>query len=405
MPHAPVRRGLLHAIAALVVAAAAIVGAARAEAQARVAVVGNDPTAVEALTDALRPHPEVEVVAVTASAVDDAAAAVALAVRHDLNAVVTVDVRPRAATVRAFEAFDGFLLGRYTVKAAPDKVVATAAERLWPRLGPAITIARRASPQPPAIAGPHPASTSEPAAVVTAPGPRHPRRALGLRVAVAGERFYRRLRYRDDPREVTWPHSLSVNAVRVVLGWRPLRGRALEVMATGELSVGARGEADATGMDYATRASEWAASIGHGGRIRRMTLLGVVGLGQQRFSIDDDPASERVPDVSYLWLRAGAEVRLDAGRRWRVDGGLGLRYLLETGDLLGSAWFPRGDGEGVDVMVAGRWRAGRALDVFARFDLRHYFFGMNPQRGDAKVVGGAVDTYLGLSLGAELGWL
>ena len=157
-------------------------------------------------------------------------------------------------------------------------------------------------------------------------------------------------------------------------------------------------------MRYPTRASEWSIGAGYAVAVGAGTVSGHAGYGQQRFRIvdDDQPGDEQVPDVDYRWVRAALDGAGPLSARWSVEAGFGLRYLLDAGDLFGPAWFPRGTGTGLDADAGLRVRIGARLELFARASVRHYFFGMNPAPGDARIVGGAVDTYLGGAVGAAL---
>jgi hypothetical protein len=235
---------------------------------------------------------------------------------------------------------------------------------------------------------------------ISRPSPRRDHGPSHLVVAAAFEPFYRRLRYRDDIRDAVLPHSLLVNAAKVSAVLRPIDH--LELTGAAELSFGAQGEADTTSMKYDTKASEWSVGAGYGGKVGPLELMARAGYGRQYFRINDDPAGERVPDMSYRWVRVGGDAALRLSSRWRLDAGVALRYLLATGDLYSAAWFPRATGTGLDGGLGLRVRLASRVELFARFDVRHYFFGMNPLRGDALIVGGAVDTYLGASVGAAV---
>ncbi|KAB2899572.1 MAG: hypothetical protein F9K40_10150 [Kofleriaceae bacterium] len=75
----------------------------------------------------------------------------------------------------------------------------------------------------------------------------------------------------------------------------------------------------------------------------------------------------------------------------------GWRHLLGVGEL--EDWFPRQTGNGLDASVGAAIGLTRWLGAYARAEVRHYFFAMNPEPGDENIAGGAVDTFLGGSIG------
>lgn len=420
-----------------------------AEAAPRVAVVGDDAAVVTLMTETLRAHPDVEVVAVTAPPVVDEQVVAALAAAGELNAVVTVRVSVEGAiwtaTVIAYEGKEGFVIGRYEVKAPVVKLASAAAAPLWKKLGAALTVAEAAPPtnEPPvapggttigpAITGPDTAGPAEvagpaiddappagadpvmpepagadPTGAAAATGivkPVAPRAGRGaVRIGASLQPFHRRLRYTDDIRDAMRSHDLTVAAVGVDGSWRPLAGVPVELTGAVQLSLGGSSAADASTMKYDTRATEWSLHAGYGVAAGPASLVARVGYGQQTFRIADDSqaGAEQVPDVDYRWVRAAADATVRVTSRLRFEVGFGYRYILETGDLFGPAWFPRGSGNAIDGAAGVRVALKPRLDLFARADLRHYFFGMNPVLGDDLIVGGALDTYVGGSIGASL---
>lgn len=226
-----------------------------------------------------------------------------------------------------------------------------------------------------------------------------------IRVAVAGQPFWRRLRYNDDLRDVTRSYDLAANAIGVELAVRPLSGQpGLSLFATGLLAVGVNGSRTSDGTEYATGASEWSAGAGYAGQLGAVQLGARAGYGEHRVRIADDPApgAELIPDVAYRFARAGLDARAALAPRWHLVAAAGGRYLLATGDLTGADWFPRATGHGVDGALGAGYALARRVSLHARAEVRHYFFAMNPEPGDPMIVGGATDTYLGASVGAAV---
>ena len=435
---------------------------APALAETRVAVVGDDPQTVKAVADALRSHKELSIVDIAAPPVVREASAKELAAAHSLNAVVavrvTVDGATWTASVMAYEGDDAVVLASYEVKSGVAKLAAAAAAPAWKKLGKELQAAEAPSTTavaPPdggeggggavAVTPPEPGTPPDPgagtavvtdpvtppdtgAAVVAEPGPGPAGAGTGgaaagagaaglvkpvlpsrpgrgaVRVGVAVEPFHRRLRYTDDIRNVTRAHDLTVPAVALSARIQPLAGQPLELTGAVQLSLGGSSTADDTAMDYDTRATEWSIGAGYGATVGPVDLMGRVGYGQQTFRIADDeqPGQEEIPDMDYRYVRIGAGATLAATSKLGLEAAFGYRYLLGAGDLDADPWFPRATGSGIDGDVGFRFALKPRLDLFAQFQVRHYFFSMNPEVGDPLIVGGAIDTYLGGSIGASL---
>jgi hypothetical protein len=216
-------------------------------------------------------------------------------------------------------------------------------------------------------------------------------------VAVEERPFYRRLRWNDDLNQVLRRYDLAANAVGVGVG---VRMNGFVIGASGEVVVGVSGSRTSDGMSYATSSSEVSAGIGYGTRVGGVEVGVSAAYGEHRFAIDDEAMLEElVPDVTYRWVRGGVEGSRPMGKRWSLMVRGGWRYLLSTGEMSGEAWFPRATGQGVDGAVGVNVRLTTWLGAYARADVRHYFFAMNPEPGDAVIAGGAVDSYLGGAVG------
>jgi hypothetical protein len=414
--------------AALVIAG----GAAPAWAGKQAVVIGGDDAAVvAAVAKALRSRVE---------RVDENE-------RDRAAAVVTVTVTPTGkaarkakrltATVVVTEAADGSELGRMVVKERKARLAKAVGKVAWKKLGKAIGKATpRPAEPPPAVAATPPSASGAPspspspsaplvlneerasASVRPEPGPEgaeskgvatrtsatvdisrrgHPRFA----VTVDERPFWRRLRWNDDLDQVLRTYDLAANAVGVTFTARPFRAvPGMFVGAAGELAVGVNGSRTSDGMTYSTSASELSASLGWSVAIGSLELAAAAGYGEHRFSIDDDGmGSELLPDVTYRWLRGGLDARIPLDRRFAIVGRGGWRYLLDTGELADAAWFPRVTGNGLDASLGVQLRVTGWLGAYARAELRHYFFAMNPEIGDTVIAGGAVDSYIGGSLG------
>ncbi len=363
----------------------------------------------DAVRDALAPHVEL---------VDDPAAAAA---------VVSVEVKAGkgkkkwTAKVSVRQAPDGKRLGGYDVKAARGKLAKAAAAKAWKQLKkpigkakapappepePVAEAPREASPPPPVeedrvarVDGAGGGATGEGALGVSAraaPGARGD--AAWLTVAVTGRPQLRTLRYRDDLADTLRAYDLAAPAARLDVAWRPARAGALRhlaVRASYEQAVGVNGSRTDDGMEFATSASEWTAGVRGELPVGGARLALDAGYGEQRFTVDDDAVGDDlVPDVTYRYVRGALGLTVPVGDKLAVDASAGYRYLVGTGDLGSDAWFPRQTGAGVDAAAGVRYAVAGPVELHAGLDLRRYFFAMNPEPGDPRIAGGAVDQYV-----------
>lgn len=384
--------------AAIVIVGLLVAGVAAAE--PRVAVEGNDRAGV---TKAVR------------SAIDEHAE---LVDRADADAIVSVDVKAgkKWKAVVVARGADGTVLARYEVKAKKGKLAKATARKAWKQLGKALkkteTVPEGAAvavadpepePEPAKVEEPEPRSgtgtgTVRETATIAATASAPTERAPWIELAADGRPFWRTLRYNDDIREQLRSYDLAAPAVGVSAVVRPVRFVA--VHGEVELAVGVNGSRASDGTQYPTSASEWSAGVRGELPVGAMRWAVGAAYGEQRFTIEDEgmPA-ELVPDVTYRYVRGGVGLCVPLTPALTFDGGAGYRYLRSTGELESTAWFPRTTGAGVDAEVGAAWHVGGPVSVHARADVRRYFFAMNPQVGDALVVGGAVDQYLSLVTG------
>ncbi len=346
--------------------------------------------------------------------------------RERASAVVEVTVTPTGkaakkakkltATVVVTQTADGAEVGKLVVKERKAKLPKTVGKQVWKKVGKAVMGARRkvtadepvaavveeAPPPaplpeaPPASESPSPIVLSEVRAEARSESkdPAHAR----VLVAVSERPFYRRLRWNDDLDDVLRRYDLAANAIGVTVTGRPLRGvPGFFVGVDGELVVGVNGSRTNDGMSYGTSASELSLGVGYGLRIGGADVALSAAYGEQRFSIDDEARTqELVPDVTYRWARGGLDAAVPMGK-WTLLVRGGWRHLLGVGEL--EDWFPRQTGNGLDASVGAAIGLTRWLGAYARAEVRHYFFAMNPEPGDANVAGGAVDSFLGGALG------
>ena len=158
-----------------------------------------------------------------------------------------------------------------------------------------------------------------------------------------------------------------------------------------------------------TRASQFYAGL----KARLPLAAHEVGLlaayGQQTFNLIGDEANAQVPDVSYKFIRLGAEGRL---RFDSLSLGLhvGTRLVTDTGGLERD-WFPgHTQTQSLEAGLSAGFTVASGLDLVCGVDLVRYAFNFNPNPPPTAdglvgnpytqvIAGGAVDQYISGSLG------
>ena len=129
-----------------------------------------------------------------------------------------------------------------------------------------------------------------------------------------------------------------------------------------------------------------------------------IGYGTLGFTFEvagDDPLATQVPDLSYSFLRAGLDVRVNVGPVAVLAGGA-YRLVFGTGSLGSTDYFPDNKAMGYDVNL------GVALPLLPHFEVvvLGYYTGfghtLNPQTDATHVATSASDGFYGLRLGAQL---
>jgi len=307
-----------------------------------------------------------------------------------------VTVRDRAGDVVVEERFSARrfgALGRQIrrwasadMAAALDAIPATQVVEVEPVVletpAPAPEAAAAPAPEPPAASDP----SDRPAPIAMTAG-----------FAVT----HRSFTYNDDLFFVLRPYVLPAAPVvrlgveyfpGVHLDASPLDG--LSVVTTADFAVGVASLAD-NGTAFPT--DSWSLGIGARYRVQidDVSLHADAGYQAQVFTIHDaDELTPRpeIPNVELHAVRAGAGFRWDIGLGLFFSGGGAYLHPFTGGELTSEAWFPRATGGGVDV------DGGMGLQVDdvtfrAMATYRRFFWAMNPEPGDARVAGGAVDEY------------
>jgi len=187
-------------------------------------------------------------------------------------------------------------------------------------------------------------------------------------------------------------------AAHFTRGWATYLGVAVSGEYTPSATVQTGG-----GASYPTSASDY-----WGGVRVRMPFDGWDGsltaaYGQHAFLIrsgtDAPRADLAAPDVSYSYLRVGADARVRLPGRFALMAGLAYRDVLSAGTAEGTgaqsqAFFPKATLTAIDANLALGFRINPLIEARVGADLRRYGFDMHPEATDMRVVSGAIDQYL-----------
>lgn len=442
----------------LVIAVAATLSTSKADAAERQRVAikevkGKNAGFLEAaISKALEEYGGVEVIASKEYgkisqrvARDIARAAKELAAAAVIDASWTKSGKDIKAVIRLLAGSTGKVVKTWTPKAKDQELLTNLIERsLWLELGPSIKAQRtpgeRRSPglaqgeveSPKPRADPIvkiPPAPSEPIAggsgrETASSGFESPDRApLGATtaVAVAGRLrsksplglgldvsfFTRKLTYNDDIFRKLRPYTLGLApAPRLTAWWHPgahFTDGLISVFGVGlslSLPLGLS-STDTSETEYPTR------SVMVEGSLRGRIPLGahevvvLAGLGNHTYAIETKGQSDPgVPDVSYTYLRLGAQGRFQILEGFNASATVAFRPLLSAGEISSSKWFGRATAAGLDAGVALAYEVLSGLDVVIKGELLRYFFSMHPQPNDPWIAGGAVDQYFAGSIGA-----
>jgi hypothetical protein len=160
-------------------------------------------------------------------------------------------------------------------------------------------------------------------------------------------------------------------------------------------------------IEYPTNA--WAYTLG--GKVRipfdNIDLQIFGAYGEQLFSIKADGSNPRpdVPNVRYSFVRTGLGTRFDFSKHFFAGAQAAYLFVMDTGEIGSAAYFPNASAGAVDGQLSFGYKLGGGLELRAQGDFRRYFFSMNPEVGDARVAGGAVDQYLSGTLAVAYRWM
>lgn len=224
--------------------------------------------------------------------------------------------------------------------------------------------------------------------------------------------FSRRLRYNDDLYRLMRTYTLQLGpAVRFDGRWYPgahvgdgfYAHIGLEFAYERAFGIDSK---RADGETFPTTSRAW--HVGLRGRVPfgdHEASLGI-GYGLHSFVVEaagpSQPGREiipQVPGVTYRFVRIQGEGRFALVGGLRATVRAAWLQLVDLGGVESEIWFPRASAGGIEAEILVGYELDAGLEIRLGFDVRRYFFSMNPEVGDPFIAGGALDQYLGYTLG------
>lgn len=309
---------------------------------------------------------------------------------------------------------DGRELAREVLRARRPRALSRQARRwIEAEVAPLAVSPTVPEPSPPPEQQPvlPPAPDDAPAEVrepETAAAPQRLPLPLVFRVGVAVTN--RSFAYNDDVFGTLQPYELAAAPV-LALGVEWFPGGHVDLGVLSGLSVRAEGEVvlgvETVGSNGSVHPTEmWAL----GGGLRYALSIDDVQLfvdgGYRAFVFSIHDASEleprpAVPNVELHAIRAGGGFRWDIGSGLFFTGQAAYLAPLAVGEVTSAEWFPRATVGGFEADIGLGVRVDE-IELRAFFAMRRFFYAMNPEPGDARVAGGAIDQSLSGVL--ELVW-
>ena len=239
-------------------------------------------------------------------------------------------------------------------------------------------------------------ASPEPRAPSAAAEPRARPSALEAQLALRA--FTRDYSYSDDLFGALRSYQLgAAPAGMLSLRWYPGAHFVSGLPAHFGLAVGyeqslALESEDPSGARYDTSMNEW--FVGLRGRVPSggHEVGAQVTYGKHSFRVEDEPSRPLVPNTAYEYVRIGVDGRVRVSRV-SLGAEVGHRFVMKSGEVASSAWFPHAKASGFDAGVRAGIELFMGLGLVAGFDVRRYALTMGSEPGDANVAGGAVDLY------------
>jgi hypothetical protein len=245
------------------------------------------------------------------------------------------------------------------------------------------------------------------AAVELAESPGGTASPHALAVRIGAQALGRRYTYNDDLFLALNTYALPMGpAIAAELEWFPGAhvssgvASAFGVSARYERVIGVTSSASRSqNISYSTDSQLVEAGGLARHRVGSVDLRGELAFGAHRYGLAaSDGSDPNLPVADYRYLRLGAGVALRVGRVVELSLDGAYLHLLSIGELDDEAWFPRASGAGLELRAGVRVDLGSGFSVGYTLGLRRYWFALDPEVGDARVAGGALDRYVQNSL-------
>ena len=131
------------------------------------------------------------------------------------------------------------------------------------------------------------------------------------------------------------------------------------------------------------------------------------GVHNFRFGVSGPPVpgednTAGIPSVKYEFVRLGGGFRVGIGEKesFIIATSVAFRGVFNVGAIGSTLWFPEAKANGMDAMLMLGYALPKGFEIRLGFDYRRYWFDLNPVPSNAPyVAGGALDQYLGFSIG------
>ncbi|MCG8553706.1 MAG: hypothetical protein MJD61_00235, partial [Proteobacteria bacterium] len=222
-----------------------------------------------------------------------------------------------------------------------------------------------------------------------------------LEVSFGAVAFWRFLSYADAFRAVprAYANPPLSPGLGAALAVRYFLFAGLGVHAGGRSSLGLTTK-DAIDGHFATRAYQLLSGLMLRLPVSGLYLLLRADYGYQAFSLRGAAYTPELPSVAYQFVRGGIDSRLRLLDDLTLDVEAAYLYLIDVGDLGSSDYFPNVAGAAVEGLLGLRRPLLEHMSVRLGLSYRRYFFAFHPRPDHQRIVGGALDQFLTVTVSA-----
>lgn len=263
---------------------------------------------------------------------------------------------------------------------------------------------------PPGLAG---KEEERPASTETSNSPPTPKRIL-LDSQLALGLFGRQFTYKDDifrklsPYKVgpwpSWGFNLTLYPA-ALFGSAPIGVQRIGLTGSFQQGIGIK-SSDTTGtIRYPTSYTAYSGGLKYLIPFSVLEIEPQVGLVRSRYSILAASVTNPRPEIPYAFYLAaylGMGIRVNIAEKLAVKVHGAYLPIISKGEIATAAFFPRTAAGGIEAGFYVAYDLYHGLEARVGADYQRFFFTFDPQPGDAKVAGGALDQYYNIYL--ALGW-